>query len=209
MENSLIKRAEYETAKTIAENADKQLHSTQVEVNKERITASERVGWFSAGSISLSFTLIGYLFNNTDAKFVLSGSITNNIPLISVLIMGWVCLIISIIASLLTRILNATYLNYNQASNWSLKNRELKEKMLEAIEAGVEIIFSDANSREEGVRNIESSKDNLKDLESAFERRKKIWIKASNLAQAANYVGVITGFLFLSIFLIIITYRLI
>ena len=197
MYDLITKKSEFEQSQKIADAAGKEFNVVQIEVNKERIIAGERVGWFCAGAISLSFTLIGYLFSNNDAKQILSENISGKIPLIAPLIIGWLCLMFSIIASLLVRLFNASYLNYNKAHYWTSKNRESKEKAIAAIEAGVEMIFTDADNSELAKKNISESRENFAGLEKSFALRSKIWIKATNI-----------GLCLLSMFLIAVTYKL-
>lgn len=209
MDESLVKKAELEYSQKIAGEAGQIFNTTQIEVNKERIVAGERVGWFSAGAISLSFTLIGYLFSNSEAKQVFREDVFSYLPLIGLLIIGWMNLSISILASLLVRLWNASYLNYNKAQYWSSKNRESKEKALEAIAAGEELIFTGAENSDSAVKNVEESKKNYTDIEKIATHKAKFWLRALNLAQAAIYTGAIVGLSLLSLFLIVVTYRLI
>ncbi|MDB5266183.1 MAG: hypothetical protein JWM39_896 [Parcubacteria group bacterium] len=208
MADPLIKKLELEQRQKNANQAGSLFNTTQFEVKKERVAAAERVGWFAAATISLSFTLIGYLFSNGSAQHILSEEIFINTPLVNILIIGWMCLLLSVLASLLVRLWSALHLNYNSAYHWSSENRKSKEVALEAIASGMVFMFTDAENDEEAKENVEESKKNYAKLETDFQHRSKFWLKAHNFAQAFVYVGAMSGILLLSIFLMIVTYRL-
>lgn len=209
MNQLFIKKTELEKAQNNADQMNNFFNDTQYEVKREKIVAGERVGWFSAAAISLSFTLIGYLFSNDGAKKILAEEVFWNISLIIFLIVGWISLSLSVLGSLLIRLWNALHLNYNTAYQWSSKNREFKEKALEAVEVGVDFLFTDAKSTEQAIHNIEESKNNYLTLEKDFKTRSNTWLKALNYGQAFIYVGAICGLTLLSMFLILVTYKLV
>lgn len=67
------------------------------ETVRERAKATERVGWFAGATISLSFSLFGFLVSK---RYLVS--IINQSPSLSLaLILGWVFLSVSVVGSLL------------------------------------------------------------------------------------------------------------
>lgn len=209
MYDHLIKKAEFESAQKIATQAGKYFNDVQIKVNKEKVVASERVGWFCAGAISLSFTLIGYLFSNIETRQVIASDLFVHVPLIGLLIVGWMNLAVSVVASLLVRFWNALYLNYNGAQYWSSKNKELKDKALQAIEGGVPFVFTDANDSTQATVNVMKDRDSYSSLEKVTSQRAKYWLRFLNLAQALIYIGAVFGLVLLSIFLMVVTTRLV
>lgn len=202
--------ARQKSASAIAADAGRQFNEVQVEANTSRIIAAERVGWFCAGAISLSFTLVGYLFSNSDARHVLSSEIIRGLPLIGFLILGWMNLTISILASLLVRLWNANYLTHNSGENWASKKRIEKENTIVFMEEEPDgLAFLDADTMGEAAENTKQSRDRFANLERGWGRKSNFWLKVSNLAQASIYTGALVGLMLLSTFLMLVTYQLV
>ncbi len=209
MPEALIKKTQLEQAQRIASSATQLFNETQIEVNKERITSGERVGYFCAGAISLSFTLTGFLFSNPTTSAILQEDFFFHIPLAALLIIGWILLFISVVASMLIRFFNSLYLNYSRAQYWSSKNIESQQKTIEAIQAGVGFVYTDASDDATAVSNINRNIDGYSELEVASKRRAKFWLKALNLAQAFLFTGAVSGLIIFVLFLVIITFKLV
>ena len=80
----------------------------QEDILRGRAKSAERVGWFSGASISLSFTLLGFLISKSDFIYL----VHTHIFLFIILIFAWICLGLSIIASLLISFLTEKWLYY-------------------------------------------------------------------------------------------------
>jgi hypothetical protein len=78
----------------------------QVDILRARAQSAERVGWFSGATISLSFTLLGYLLSKNYLILLLQ---KNNI-LLWLLMWGWIFLGISVVGSLLIRVIGEKWL---------------------------------------------------------------------------------------------------
>ena len=204
----VLRKNDLERSQRIATEAAKLFNEAQIEVNKERVVAAERVGYFCAGAISLSFTLIGYLFSNTEAKLVLNSNISEFISLLDLLILGWINLSISIVLSLLIRLWNASYINYSNAEYWTSKQRQHEDRVFKSIETGYIPLSIDV-SLNDAITNVKNSRDNFEDLEKISSKKASFWLKTINLTQASIYVGSVLGFIFLIYFLIIVNFRLI
>ena len=88
----------------------------QEDILRARAQSAERVGWFSGASISLSFTLLGFLLS----KEYFTSLIRLHVLLFWFLIFAWISLGISIITSLLIRLFGEKWL-YNKSSHLYLE----------------------------------------------------------------------------------------
>lgn len=91
-------------------------NKNQIKTNLEKVSSVERTGWFSGAAFSLSLTLIGYVLSKQELVNILDFS-----HLRCILITSWIFLLLSIVASLLPRMLNANWLFF---ASW---NAYLKE----------------------------------------------------------------------------------
>ena len=87
------------------------LNKNQIEANLEKVNSVERTGWFSGAAFALSLTLIGYIFSKRELVILLNFG-----HLRCILITSWIFLLLSIVASLLPRMLNANWLFF---SSWN------------------------------------------------------------------------------------------
>lgn len=78
----------------------------QEETLRSRAQAAERVGWFSGATISLSFTLLGFLLSERAFVYLIRTSAF----LVWVLIFAWIFLGLSVLASLLIRLKSEQWL---------------------------------------------------------------------------------------------------
>lgn len=192
-------RLNLEQAKANSSFSSTDFNLTNKSVNKDRIEAAERVGWFAGASISLSFTLIGYLFS----KEIFLNLLHDNFLLLSFLIIGWVCLSVAILGSLLVRLLNANYLNYNSWGDWLEKKiKEFEAEFAYMDSGGIYIDVGDIDAYRSRLSDL---KQNHGELEGKAKNKANFTLKLVNLSMAAVFTGCILGLLSLVVFLIYLT----
>lgn len=206
-ETQLKKRTLLAQASDNTTQARKKFNETQFEVNKERITSAEKAGWWAGAAVSLSFTLVGYIISNDELRSFLGIEIFYNFPLVYLLIIGSITFLISIIGSVLCRLFNSSYLNYNQANYWASSEKEIRALQLDWIINGYDFLPSGNETKEQALKNIDESKKSYEDLELTAKRRQNFNLKLVNYSIAATFVGVLVGFISLTLFLIIIIFN--
>lgn len=100
----------------------------QEDVVKNKAKAAERVGWFAGATISLSFTLLGFLLTKRYFIFLINESRF----LLSALILGWVFLGVSILGSLIISWLGQTWLSNASSSLYLMTEEPFAKAMANA-----------------------------------------------------------------------------
>ncbi len=98
---------------------DEVLSVTQTDVLKEKAQSAERVGWFAGATISVSFTIVGYLFSQSNLVALIHGKTI----LFLILMLGWFFLGVSIISSFLVRLLGISWIYHATSSELIRQNK--------------------------------------------------------------------------------------
>ncbi len=109
-----------------------EFNKTQKEIMTERVHSAERTGWFAGAAFSLSLTLVGFLISRQSLFLLLRADEYT----LDSLVIGWVLLWLSIVASLLPRLWNARWLFNNSwdiylAGFTKFETEELKKQHAE------------------------------------------------------------------------------
>ncbi|MES2623613.1 MAG: hypothetical protein V4576_04390 [Patescibacteria group bacterium] len=202
------KQSQLNSAEQNARQTGGDFTNAQVDVNKERILSAEKAGWWSGAAISLSFTLIGYLVSTETLRPYLKTE-EFGIHILYLLIVAWISLLISIIGSVLCRLFNSSFLNYNFAERWASAEKELRRVQLDWIISGYDFVSYETNSDTDAKNNIQESEKGYETLSMIAKKKKKRLLKFTNLTTAAAFAGNVIGILILGLFLILITFNII
>jgi hypothetical protein len=179
-------------------------NETQKWVNEEIIRGLHNLSYFSAGTISISITFLGYLIGQGDkAHDVLTISLFCNFKILWVLFMSWGFLFITLLIGLLSRFSNAWYRNYEAAFNWLSSSEESEKYKIEYMANGGIVVSPTSSNQQDVIKEIEESKNNYSNLAKISEQKKAFYLNLTAWSRKISILCFILGMLLLLVFVIV------
>jgi hypothetical protein len=179
-------------------------NETQKWVNEEIVQGLHNLSYFSAGTISISITFLGYLIGQGDkAHDVLTINLFCNFKILWVLFISWGFLFITLLIGLLARFSNAWYRNYEAAFNWLSLSEESEKHKIKYMASGGTIVSPTSSNQKDVIQEIEESKNNYSKLAEISKRKKGFYLDLTAWSRKISILCFILGMLLLLVFVIL------
>lgn len=201
----LIAKADLDTASDSLNKSATNFNEVQNQVKDTYAYILERIGFYSAGIISLSITFLGYVIDKYKSIFL--GDFLK-IHLFFYLYVSWCFLVLSLTLSFANRWFNNSYSYYVSNQDYMEKNKTFKEKWLQLLQSGYPVVFREGEALEGSIIQTQGLVSHWGKLSDEHKTKRDIFLKLKDFSQNVVLICFVLGVSLLTIFVMVSTYHI-
>ena len=206
MINQLIAKKRHDAAAEALGKSAESFNKAQVDLIETGLYVVEKMVLYSAGSISLSITFLGYLLGHYELllaeKFL-------SVPIYYILYLSWALSAITIVTGILAKSFDAYYRYYVAVSDYFTANKQQEEKVRDLANVGVPIFLEKGGTIDDFLQETTGRVDRYSKKIAKYKKQEAFWFKLKMWILNSAIISFVFEILLLVLFAILITNRII